>query len=1086
MHGTFRDRLIGPSGASIETPWRSNLVVWSALDLIGALLCNRSSGLTYLAVGTGDPAWGANPPSADRGRTRLTTEVFRTRLEPGDTLTYDPQAGRVHVRVTIGRGRATGTLREFGLFGGDASARPDSGVLVNHATHPAVQKAEGDVLERELFLTLEPALAPGARDLIGGLLARRSGLAGITHVALGTSGDAPAEAPRDLLAEAYRKPLASGNLSYDGQAHTVEARASFEIGEGPAQVLETGLFGGMATERPDTGFLVARQTGAAVDRSQPKRLEPRFRLILVARTDVKVPALVGQTLDAARTAIAADLRVGRVTNRETEADPAGNVLEQSPTAGTIVNEGAAVDLVVAVLPTVAVPEIVGEPEGQATTLLKRLGLVVRDDARVEQESEEPASTVLASSPSPGTRVSKGTAIALTIAVPRRVDVPDIRGRTPAAAAVLLHAAGIGVAAELAVEESGASPGTVVSQDPAPGAHVPVGTEVKLTLATPWKVEVPDLKGKALEEATGILEQAAGPLIEKLTLPPGIAGLGLGAVRERADNATPGTILEQEPAAQARAALYSTVDVVIASVATLAVPNLVGAPEANAITMLTAAGFAVGTTSHRAADAVPGSVVDQDPPPGVSWPRGGRVGLTLATGRTVTVPEVVGLSLDAAREAIIGGGLTLGPITTEIQAGGVPGSVASQDPAARQTVPLGAAVNLVVLAGVPNVVGMTRADAEAAIAAAGIPIGQVSEKEMEGRPGVVLSQAPAGGTAVDATTQMTLEVSIAPRVEVPAITGRPLNNAKKVLARAGLELDVAAKAESDQAEGTILEQEPAAGQRVDRGTAVRVTIAVARPRTVAVPQLVGLASAQATEALTQAGLTARVGEVRPTPGAAAGTVAQQSPAAGTTVPVGSEVVLILASADAATEVPELRRLSVDAATAAANAASLQLTVTGSTPAVEELGTVVSQDPIPGSRVPAGSVVSVLISAGGRVLVPGVVGRDQVTAGRLVQRSGLQPDFETRFSLTRPPGTVIGQDPAASTQVEPGSTVTLFVAGRELEPFRPPRPIEVEPFRPSGPIEVEPVRPPRPIDLEPIRHFGPVDVLVPPRSQEGPTE
>src|SRR6266498_2675973 len=232
MHGTFRDRLIGPSGASIETPWRSNLVVWSALDLIGALLCNRSSGLTYLAVGTGDPAWGANPPSADRGRTRLTTEVFRTRLEPGDTLTYDPQAGRVHVRVTIGRGRATGTLREFGLFGGDASARPDSGVLVNHATHPAVQKAEGDVLERELFLTLEPALAPGARDLI---------------------------------AEAYRKPLASGNLSYDGQAHTVEARASFEIGEGPAQVLETGLFGGMATERPDTGFLVARQTGAAVD-----------------------------------------------------------------------------------------------------------------------------------------------------------------------------------------------------------------------------------------------------------------------------------------------------------------------------------------------------------------------------------------------------------------------------------------------------------------------------------------------------------------------------------------------------------------------------------------------------------------------------------------------------------------------------------------------------------------------------------------------------------------------------------------------------------------------------------------------------
>ena len=48
------------------SPWRPNLVVWSALDVIGSLLCNRSRGVTFLAFGAGDPAWDANPPAPDK------------------------------------------------------------------------------------------------------------------------------------------------------------------------------------------------------------------------------------------------------------------------------------------------------------------------------------------------------------------------------------------------------------------------------------------------------------------------------------------------------------------------------------------------------------------------------------------------------------------------------------------------------------------------------------------------------------------------------------------------------------------------------------------------------------------------------------------------------------------------------------------------------------------------------------------------------------------------------------------------------------------------------------------------------------
>jgi beta-lactam-binding protein with PASTA domain len=1029
LQGAFRDRLEGPSGTRRDGAWRANLVVWSALDLIGALLCNHSTGVTYLAVGSGDPAWDTNPPPPDRGRTLLAAEVFRVRLEPGRTLTYDPATGRVHVRVSIGRGKATGTLRELGLFGGDASARPGSGTLVNHAVHPRIEKAENDTLLRELFLALEETLAPGARDLIGGLLARRKGLAGITHVALGTNGETPAEPRRDLLAEAYRKPLAPSALSYDSFAHAVDARARFEIGEGPAEVREAGLFGGNASERPDTGFLVARDTGAAVDRREPKRLERRFRLVLVEKTNLSVPAVVGETLDAARAKlVAAELRVGTLSLRETETDPASTVLEQTPSAGASVNEGAAVALVLAVRPTVTVPEIVGEPETEAKTLLRRLGLVVTDDGRVEQQSPRAAGTVLASSPPPGAVVPKGTSVSLTVAVPVQARVPDVRGRTPESAALVLGGVGLAVAPEpFSRQESGASPGTVVAQEPEPGASVVVGTEVKLTLATPWTVVVPNLKGKKLDEAQDLLAAAATELIARLNLPPGLPGLGLGAVEERAADSPAGTILEQSPAAGARASLYTAVDVVVSTAATAEVPSLIGLTEAGAATTLAAAGFAVGKVSQRAAEAAPGTVVDQDPAPGVRWARSARVSITLAAGRRVTVPDVVGLELEAAREAIIGRALVPGSTTTRVEPG-EPGTVFSQRPAAREAVAPGTRVNLVLRAGVPNVVGMTQTDARATIEAAGVPLDRVDTREADGPVDVVLEQQPAPGTPVGPDTRMRLIVSIARRGEVPALIGSTLESAKRTLAAAGLGLEVADKEQSDEREGSILRQDPAAGTLVDRGSVVRVTIAVPRRRRVSVPSVIGLPEIQARNVLAAVGLVIDVAGSRPTPDARPGTVVTQKPAEGTDVEAGSVVRVVLASADDTIEVPDVRHLPFEAAAARLRGASLGIQKTDSTASVEPEGTVLNQDPIPGSRVPAGSVVSVVLSAGGVVAVPSVVGLDERAAVTLLARRRLQA--EVVETIGGRPGTVVSQSPEAGTGVAVDSVVTLVVARRRI--------------------------------------------------------
>ena len=96
--------------------------------------------------------------------------------------------------------------------------------------------------------------------------------------------------------------------------------------------------------------------------------------------------------------------------------------------------------------------------------------------------------------------------------------------------------------------------------------------------------------------------------------------------------------------------------------------------------------------------------------------------------------------------ILGLGLTVGKTSSTVEPG-PPTIVLSQDPAPRAVVALGGAVALVVRAGVPNVLGLSDADARTTIAAAGVPLDHEDTQESPGPVGIVLSQTPAPGTAV---------------------------------------------------------------------------------------------------------------------------------------------------------------------------------------------------------------------------------------------------------------------------------------------------------------------------------------------------
>jgi beta-lactam-binding protein with PASTA domain/tRNA A-37 threonylcarbamoyl transferase component Bud32 len=190
--------------------------------------------------------------------------------------------------------------------------------------------------------------------------------------------------------------------------------------------------------------------------------------------------------------------------------------------------------------------------------------------------------------------------------------------------------------------------------------------------------------------------------------------------------------------------------------------------------------------------------------------------------------------------------------------------------------------------VPDVVGLTRADAEAAVEDAGL------EPEVRRRPsdedeGSVFRQDPEAGAQVSEGDAVTLFVSTGPKqVEVPSLEGLTVGQAEDLLVDRGLELgDVTRTASSDVAQGDIFEQDPAAGDTVDAGSQVDVTVS-SGPDVVAVPPVVGLSEEDAVATLEGDGFDVQVN--RGPNEAAEGTVFAQEPEAGAEVEPGSTVVI----------------------------------------------------------------------------------------------------------------------------------------------------------------------------------------------------
>src|SRR5437879_1767880 len=138
---------------------------------------------------------------------------------------------------------------------------------------------------------------------------------------------------------------------------------------------------------------------------------------------------------------------------------------------------------------------------------------------------------------------------------------------------------------------------------------------------------------------------------------------------------------------------------------------------------------------------------------------------------VAVPNVEGLTQDAATAALTAAKLKVGTITQQTSNTVATGNVISQDPASRSSLAQGSPVNLVISSGpqmmtVPNVERLTQDDATTAVTAAKLKVGTVTQQASNTvATGKVISQDPASGSSLAQGSPVNLVISSGPQMMV---------------------------------------------------------------------------------------------------------------------------------------------------------------------------------------------------------------------------------------------------------------------------------------------------------------------------------
>lgn len=162
--GEFRDTIYYADGSVEVTEWNRNLIVTGINNLIAALFKGQSgySGIGYWAIGSGQASWDTSLQNPTASGTKLVTEFARKAI-PASAITFltssdtvsSTVTNRLQITLTFEESEANGSWREFGIFGGNATATKDSGIMINHKTHSIIPKSNSMRIERQIRFTFQ-------------------------------------------------------------------------------------------------------------------------------------------------------------------------------------------------------------------------------------------------------------------------------------------------------------------------------------------------------------------------------------------------------------------------------------------------------------------------------------------------------------------------------------------------------------------------------------------------------------------------------------------------------------------------------------------------------------------------------------------------------------------------------------------------------------------------------------------------------------------------------------------------------------------------------------------------------------------
>ncbi len=208
-------------------------------------------------------------------------------------------------------------------------------------------------------------------------------------------------------------------------------------------------------------------------------------------------------------------------------------------------------------------------------------------------------------------------------------------------------------------------------------------------------------------------------------------------------------------------------------------------------------------------------------------------------------------------------------------------------------------------------------------------------------------------------------------------------------------------------------------------AAKAVALLSAPARVDVPQLIGLARADARAEATEAGLKLDIAGRETDLHVERGRILSQDPADGTLLE-GKTISVVISGGLPKYEVPDLTGKKLDQATVQANVHEFEVVVASEEYALEQAGTIISQTPA-GGKIEWGAAIEVVVSRGPQSIgVPEVAGMPAEKALKVLEREGFEPVAVPVYSNDVDLGTVVYTTPPGGSNAPEGSRVDVAVS------------------------------------------------------------